>query len=90
MAKYINWKAYQGTDSKSYRPLALFYYHTTFSSETQCGISFMEVGPQTFKVLNKMWSQGITEWQKDMANSKQGYKTFFCNGIMEEQKNGQM
>ena len=35
----------------------LFYYHTSFSSETKCGISFMDVGPETFKVINKMWKR---------------------------------
>ena len=42
-------------------PWPLFYYSTSFSSGTKCGISLMEVKPETFKVLNKMWSHGITE-----------------------------
>ena len=37
-------------------PWPLFYYHTSFSSGTKCGISFMDVGPETFEVLNKMWN----------------------------------
>ena len=40
-------------------PWPLFYYHTSFSSGTKSGISFMEVGPETYKVLNKMWIHGI-------------------------------
>ena len=36
-------------------PWPLFYYHTSLSSGSKCGISFMDVGPETFKLLNKMW-----------------------------------
>ena len=106
-------------------PWPLFYYHTSFSSGTKCGISFMdvdpvlkkmwkpnkghsynsfgplapillphtfssgtikcfmEVGPETFKIFNKMWSHGITEFRNDGRTwqiqysptfSKRGYK----------------
>ena len=36
-------------------PWPLFYYHTSFSSGSKCGISFMDVDPETFKLLKKMW-----------------------------------
>ena len=45
--------------------LHVFYYHTSCTSGTMCGISFMEVRPQTFKVFNKMWSHRIMEFQND-------------------------
>ena len=35
-------------------PWPLFYYHTSFSSRAKCGISFMDVGQETFKELNKI------------------------------------
>ena len=53
-------------------PWPLSYYHTSFSSGTKCGISFMVVGQETFKILNKMWSQGITELQNKRMTEGHG------------------
>ena len=35
-------------------PWPLFYFHTSFSSGSKCGISFMDVDPETFKLVKKM------------------------------------
>ena len=45
-------------------PWPLFYHHTSFSSETKSGISFMAVGSQTFKLSKqyvKSRNNGMTE-----------------------------
>ena len=69
-------------------PWPLFYYHSLFSSGTKCGISFMEVGPETFKVSNKMWSHGITEFRNDGRTWQIQYSpTFSKQGYDREKKN---
>ena len=35
-------------------PWPLFYYNTSLFSGSKCDISFRDVGPETFKLLNKM------------------------------------
>ena len=58
-------------------PWPLFLDYTLLTLETKSSISFIEVGPQTYKLLSKMHfhfavaeslNHGTTESWKDMAN----------------------